>query len=451
MRFLNSLVDQMSDLTLCLITKGRAEYLGSLLASLDRCLKYDHIQVLVLLNGVEDEIAAQFNEWSHNYPAKVKLQEYQDNDARLSRFWPTILELKSKWVSFPSDDDVLNDSFLSQWSSFEISHSNFGAIATRLELIGATGSRLGVSRNPAFKPELSLIESTARAFSECPFLWPGLIIQVAALPKQIPDSRYVLDWWVGIYLLFTTTVQVSQEVFVNYRVHDAQESSVASLSRKNLEALTHFGTFVQGKEFSSWIAERNSSEIIEFLHFLVKYPPIYGDLKFSSEFVSLITSRVESLRRENAVHLASRFVSAYCHDVLIAEDQLKYFGLNWKEFDSSTLRANFNLVPGDGVCLELQTRLNQYNSGSLEFPTITVGCRHSGPRKDTITFDCDAMKSNSEAEDRLILAAEEHLRRSEIFYGAVSPFEYNFIRRFRRFKAALPVWLNRIIYGRMRG
>ncbi len=441
----------MSDLTLCLITKGRPEYLGSLLDSLERCLKNDRVQVLVILNGVQEKIAIHFEEWSRKYPAKVTLQKHQDNDARLSRFWQSILDVKTKWISFPSDDDVLNHYFLDHWDAFEKSHSDFGAIATQLDLIGPTGSSLGIARKPSFNPELSLAESTAQAFSECPFLWPGLIIQVSNLPKQIPDSRYVLDWWVGIYLVFTTRVQVSREVLVNYRVHEGQESSVASLSRKNLEALMHLGNFVNGKEFADWINIRKSSELVEFLNLLIKYPPIYGDLKFTSELVSLITRRVEHLSKERAVKLTSFFVNALAHDVLITENQLRYLGLNLTDNLVSDDKANFNLKFAKGICPELRMVLAHYHSNSGEYPSIIVGCRHSESGEKFVKFECNALTSKREIEDKFILEAEELLKKSEVFHGAVSPFEYNLIRIFRRIKTSMPVWLNRIIYGRMRG
>jgi hypothetical protein len=439
----------MSDLTLCLITKGRAEYLGSLLASLDRCLKYDHIQVLVLLNGVEDEIAAQFNEWSHNYPAKVKLQRYQDNDARLSRFWPTILEIKTKWVSFPSDDDILNDSFLSKWNSFENSHSNFGAIATRLELIGPSGSRLGVVRNPSYNPKLSLPESAVRAFSECPFLWPGLIIQVASLPSQIPDSRYVLDWWVGLHLLFSNSVQVSEEVLVNYRVHDGQESAVASLSRKNLEAVTHLGNFVAGDLFADWITSRSQEEIVEFVGLFAKYRPLYGDIKFSSELVSIITRRVTSLRQENEVQVASLLMNALAHDVLVEESQLKYLGIQ-KHIPEKAPRANFNLEFCEGVCEELESILRLNNFLSADFPTVLVGCNHSTSETIFVKIDCKFTRPMETILDNLVVLGEEQLKSKQVFVASVSPFEYNLIRKYRIVKMKMPFWLNRVFYRRSR-
>lgn len=439
----------MSDLTLCLITKGRPEYLNSLLNSLDLCLKYEQIRVLVILNGVEEKIAFQFNEWSQNYPEKVKLLKYQENDARLSRFWPSILNIKTKWISFPSDDDVLNHSFLDHWDEFENSHSSFGAIATRLELIGPTGSRLGISRNPSFKPELAMTESMAQAFSECPFLWPGLIIQVSALPKEIPDSRYVLDWWVGLHLLFSSSVQVSEKVLVNYRVHDGQESAVASLSRKNLEAITHLGNFVNGDLFARWVSDLPQKESIEFVENLARYRPLYGDTKFSGEFVSIITSKVASLRPEHEVRISCLLANALAHDVLIDEGQLKYLGLQNLELGSLN-KSNFNLEFCAGVCEELKLVLGFKFLNPVDFPTVRVGCNHSNSNASFVKLDCNKTAQREMILDNLEVSGEEQLKSRDVFLASVSPFEYNLIRKYRVAKTKMPAWLNRVVYRNVR-
>lgn len=439
----------MSDLTLCLITKGRPEYLDSLLDSLERCLKSDRIQVLILLNGVQEEIAIQFEEWSRSYPTKVKLQKYQENDARLSRFWPTILDVKTKWISFPSDDDVLNHSFLNHWDTVEKSYSGFGAIATRLDLIGPTGLSLGIARDPSFNPDLSLPESSAKAFSECPFLWPGLIIQVAALPNEIPNSRYVLDWWIGLHLLFSNSVQVCEMVLVNYRVHDGQESAIASLSRKNLEAIAHLGDFVNGITFAEWVSERSQKEIVEFVEFFAKYRPLYGDIKFSSELVSIITNRVASLRREKEVQISCLLVNALAHDVLIDEGQLKYLGIQNLKAGKLT-KTNFNLEFCDQVCEKLYSLLGLKILNSADFPTVLVGCNHSTSDSSFVKIDCGITGLEEEILANLIVSGEEQLKSRGVLPASVSPFEYNLIRKYRVAKRRMPVWLNRIIYRNVR-
>ena len=53
----------MSDITLCLITKGRPDFLNKLLASFDRALDHKNVKVLVILNGVDPKIMNDFYKW----------------------------------------------------------------------------------------------------------------------------------------------------------------------------------------------------------------------------------------------------------------------------------------------------------------------------------------------------------------------------------------------------
>ena len=397
----------MSDLTLCLITKGRADYLISLLESFTRALEYDQIRILVILNGVESQIADQFQEWSQMHSDKVNLHAFAENDVRLSRYWSLILGIQTKWVAFPSDDDLLNPSFFDEWDIFEKSHSLSGAVATPLEIIDQSGEKTGAIRHPSFNPDSDISEYSAKAFSECPFLWPGLIIQISALPKDIPDTRYVIDWWMGLHLIFTTKVEVSRSTLVNYRVHEMQEGAVASLARKNLEATVHLGNFVNDQTFADWIKARSPEEVINFMQFLLKYPPLYGDLKFSSEMVSVIAQKVKSLREEKEVRLSSLLINALAHDVLINEDQLIFFGGQVEELNNRASRTNFNLIFSSHACSKLESRLRLARVNNIAFPTVVVGCNHSSASPSDIRLDCDAIGDPRDLVDKLLFEVED--------------------------------------------
>lgn len=440
----------MSDLTLCLITKGRADYLDLLLKSFAHALEYDQIRILIILNGVEDKIADQFQEWSQMHSHKVDLHAFAENDVRLSRYWSLILGIQTKWVAFPSDDDLLDPSFFDRWDIFEKSHSLSGAVATPLEIIDQYGEKTGATRHPSFNPNSDISEYSAKAFSECPFLWPGLIIQISALPKDIPDTRYVIDWWMGLHLIFTTKVEVSKYILVNYRVHEMQESAVASLARKNLEATVHLGNFINDETFAGWIKARSPEEVINFMQFLFKYPPLYGDLKFSSEIVSVIAQKVKSLREEKEVRLSSLLINALAHDVLINEDQLVFFGGQVEDLKNRASRTNFNLVFSKHTCSNLESRLGLAQMNNNAFPTVVVGCNHSNASPSDISLDCDALGGPRVLVDKLLFEVENHFKSKELFQRSVSPFEYSIIRKLRLLKVRIPRWLIWAIQGRLR-
>jgi len=436
----------MSDLTLCLITKGRSEYLDPLLRSLSVALNHDQLKVLVILNGVTPDIATRFRVWAEGMPGKVKVESFTDNKAGLSRFWPIISAITSKWVAFPSDDDILNEKFFENWVGFETAHSHFGAIATELALIDSSGSSLGITRKPSYSPEIEEVEFIARAFRECPFLWPGLIIQVSKLPKQIPNSRYVLDWWIGIYLLCSGEVAVADSVLVNYRVHDTQESAVASLARKNLEASVHLGNFINDDIFAKWVININAQEVVDFLLYLLKHPPLYGDPTFSSELISVIARRVSVLRNEIEVQVCLNFVNALAHNVPIDEKQLDFISLIGPLKERIEKSLNFNIKFSQTSCATIKSALTFHSVNNDSLPKVIVGCKHSAHNSRQISIDCENLSDTSALIDSLLLQTGEYLEKIEYFTTSVSPFEYKLIRRARLVKSRIPKSVNWLVY-----
>lgn len=216
----------MSDITLCLITKGRPDFLNELLASFDRALDHKNVKILVILNGVDPNIMNDFYKWGGEHIGRVDFLSFAQNDAGISRLWSEITSLKTKWVMFPSDDDVINNGLAGVLDNLESIPAEIGAVATPLNLIDSKGLEIGLARKPIFSPDLSIVENSAKAISQCPFLWPGLIIKVSALPQHIPNTRYVTDWWIGLYLIFSTGIAILDSPVIFYRVHEIGRAHV---------------------------------------------------------------------------------------------------------------------------------------------------------------------------------------------------------------------------------
>jgi hypothetical protein len=435
----------MNDITLCLITRGRHEFLDQLLDSFNQIIQYPCVKFMIILNGASQDINEKFNTWSKTYADKIELHYFPHNDARLTSFFPLINSVETDWICFPSDDDIIDEAFFEQWEDLVSSFSSFGAIATNLELIDAQGKSLGIIKKPSYDIKLPLEESAAKSLSECPFLWPGLIIRVKELPMSIPGTRYVSDWWVGLHLLFKSNVQVIDRVFTKYRVHPDQESNVSSLSRKNLEALVHLGSFVRSKSFSDWILELETVQVKSFLENLVKYPPIYGDSKFSKEFVSLVTDTVKTLRVENDVRSIAHMVNAYSHGVIISESQILYLG----DFDTNaptSNRFNLNFIFDEQCCSKIKDIQSKIEKSSSVYSSVSVACSHINNSKHHLLLDCESLDLTSNTSDLLAQLGNEFLHKSGVFEGSVSQFEYSLIQKVRRLKNRIPASFNKIIY-----
>lgn len=434
----------MIDVTLCLITKGRSEYLEPLLESFDRALSFEGVHVSVILNGVESEISKVYHDWASKHVGAVTIHSFPKNDARGSSYWGIVKALKSEWVAFPSDDDVLDEKFFGNWQKFEELSKNAGAVACELTLISHKGKETGVIRRPSYDLELPLVENVARSFHECPFLWPGLLMRTSVLPTSIPPSRFVSDWWVGLNLIFTTKIVTSNSSFLYYRVHEGQESSAAPFGRKNAEALFHFKNFVQSDTFSLWISELTNNEVIDFLRSIRKFPPIYGDLRFSSELASSIANRIIILRDNAEIFREAHFTNAIAHNVLIDSNQLIFFSNETVEIDLPNNSFNFYFSLAPSVCAKLKDLSDYSRRSGEDYPTLKIGCSHSKIEKDTVRLDCG--NDSVGLIDQLLISATEYFEIKEIFDTAISPFEFKLVRIWRTIKGKLHPSIKRIIY-----
>lgn len=428
----------MADITLCLITKGRSEFIDQLLTSFDQALKNDKVNILVVLNGANSKVIERFQEWGIKHADRVDFVIFLENQANNPQAWNKILSLKTKWVMFPSDDDVINDDFSDVVNTLGIIPPSIGAVATSMKVIDLSGNEFGILRKPFFSPQLSVVENAARAISQCPFLWPSLIIRVSSLPQQVPHSRYVFDWWIGLYLIFTSGISTMESPTISYRVHNQQESSVASLSRKNLEALTHLGEFFESQIFTNWLIARSPQEVIEFLLNLAKYPPLYGEMKFSSQMVSIITNRVMSLRNEIEVNKIALFTKALAHDVLIDETQLKYLSKYSNLKSVSGIHFNYFFRTNPAVCSRIKTIFNSSSQPMINLPILRVCCNHTAKTEEGIKLNCDEDFSREDLIDQLHLKSTEYFQSRQYFQKSVSPFEYRIIIMIRKLKHYAP-------------
>jgi hypothetical protein len=176
------------DLTICLITKGRVEYIDQLLESLDPVLEYDWVKILIVLNGANLDFQTKIESWAVGKAAV--LVEYRiENESRPSYLWTSIRKHVNSWCTFISDDDVFNHEILNEIKKVFILNSNLVGIASSVEVIDSVGNVTGEIRNPTYKTEISSGKSFARAIHEPCFPWPSLYFDIRTLPEILPNSR----------------------------------------------------------------------------------------------------------------------------------------------------------------------------------------------------------------------------------------------------------------------
>jgi hypothetical protein len=425
---------------------GREQFIQPLLRSFEAIIQDDNFKILVILNGVSGPIEDIYLEWEKHYPNQVEVVVKKENDAGIAAFLPIIKNVKSEWICFPSDDDLLDVSFFSKWGDLSRGKAEFGVIASGINLIDSEGNSLGINKTPFYDQALSFPENVARSLSECPFLWPGLIIRVNLIPSRGPSSRYVSDWWLGLHLMFNAKVCTLEDFFTHYRVHGGQESNVSSSSRKNFEALIHLGDFISSQSFRTWIDSLELTEMRDFLGFLLKYPPLYSDPNFSSEFISIVTNAIRSTRSEESIKHLATFVSAYSHGVLVGSSDLRYLGNSLALVNEKPTTFNFNFLIDDGSCTKIKSIPNYFNEVFAQVPVLNFGCSHSRKQRNLLRLDCENLASQRQILDSLSQLGTEEFNRLGFFDHSVSRFEYVIIKKFRRMKYFFSLAITQVIY-----
>ena len=95
-------------LTICLITKGRKEYLEDALKSYEKFLDVDNVDVILIDNG-SDLLSKQILlDWKLKCSKKVSYFRIETNNpSGFTAFWDIIESSSPDWILNPGDDDIL--------------------------------------------------------------------------------------------------------------------------------------------------------------------------------------------------------------------------------------------------------------------------------------------------------------------------------------------------------
>jgi hypothetical protein len=206
------------ELTICLITKGRIEYLEELLNSLDGVSEYDWVKILIILNGAEQKVVSRINEWSSTR-SEVTIEFRKVNDVRPSILWPLVKRHSAGWCIFISDDDLFKSGILPSFQLILERKPNLVGVTALAEVVNAKGFATGEIKRSFLHEGTIQIEAVAKSLNAPPFPWPTLFFNISKLQEEIPNSRYVFDWWVCLQLVLNGEIGFLEEICVQYRNH----------------------------------------------------------------------------------------------------------------------------------------------------------------------------------------------------------------------------------------
>jgi hypothetical protein len=428
-------------LTICLITKGREEYFSSMARGLEECLDDPKVSLLIIDNGSKPLMKEKIENWATGL-ARTELVRLENNVTSPSLLWQEIFKRDLDWALFPSDDDIIEPQIIGEWRDVVNSDSEINAFASSLSLIDRKGLKTGEVITPSCASDYGAAR-VAAAFHEPPFLWPGLFLRVNQLPRNLPSSRYVFDWWVGVQLLISGKVVCTDAIGAYYRVHEDQESNLATSRRKYFEALIYLDELVTSPSFVNWLARMTFTEKISFWESIIKSPPIYGDKNFSSTLLTSFYKKISDscdLVSEKA-EFANRF--ALYNGVLLRSGQVGSLVFDNKS-SKQVLPGNFNVVVLQDSCKEIQDLADLVNSKSALY-FRRVGCSHLRKDSTFLSLDCDSLKllELENAADELTRILSDEYERKALGTQTFSSGEILVLQILRRFRHISPDFVRR--------
>jgi hypothetical protein len=408
---------------------------------LSEALKYDWVKILVVLNGVTPEVHERISGWATDN-TKIIIENKIENEPNPSVMFGEIRQKVKGWCNFISDDDIFNHEILNVIESTLSQNEKLIAVSTAVEVIDSLGNKTGETRSPNYDPSVSKASNLVSALHEPSFPWPSLFFNIDVLPENLPSSRYVFDWWVGIQLIMAGQVSIVEEPGVKYRVHEGQESSVASNRRKYFEALIWFMRLVKSMEFKNWLSELSNEDKQDFWRSLSLKKPIYGDSKFSLIMTfSIAEEMILLVDRDLKEEIMNKL--ALVSGVILKQSESQHV---IPGFEQRTSLSNCRLQFKDGTC-ESVTSLGEYFSKQNDLPLIYVSCRHSHSKKSSYLVECLLIKDLEIRlrADFLSMQLANAMESDGVFDLTLTPVEIGLVKSYRIIKRIMPKRLHAVI------
>ncbi len=422
--------------TYCLVTKGRREYLPSILESLDTALKDMDVQVIIVDNGCPADVSQILSGWCATGSDRKHYVRFDINDTSAPRVWSKLRDFDVHWLNFPGDDDLIHPEFLEDARNLVREKKNLTAIASSMRIIDSIGKPTGQVRQPVEHLN-DHVKYLALSFHEPPFLFPGLFINFKKITSPLPNSRYIFDWWLSLNLISLGDVATTSKVSIDYRVHGDQESALAPNRRKYFEAQVILSRFIQGETFRNFISELSDDEKLRFWELLSGSGPIYGDREYGRALMFSISLLIADSMADstNSSKLLGRLAALNGTFLRAGEANTLLPSIFSTELLSE---SNFQLIIAKGSCTQLALLVESTQVKVDQRLSFVVGCRHS-PVKAEFLLDCDLIEDSPQLSlDVLIVQITERLEMEGLLEFKITPIERRILSLVRSLKRLIP-------------
>lgn len=380
--------------TTVLVTQpSRIRYLEESLKQLSLALTLNHnMNLLVIFNGESHQGESILTPIINMHGERVRSKTIKENSPLPTRLVSIIRNEGLRWVHLPGDDDLVIPESYANFAEALDSHPDSIAIAFSAKTIDANGAGGEKVLRPFNVNRASKSETLANALHKPLFIWPSLMFDFDALPKNIFVSRFVFDWWVGLSLFLAGDIQVVQVPLIHYRIHSDQESFHTSENRKRFEAEMMLGaTLLQER---AQLVLRNQADHKRFLAEIRRRPPIYGDPLFGASILLMLQN---SLAQEisELQSLPEGYLGSFTerHGILMNLQEFPAFS---SREASAPRKFNFRLDVAEETCRPMRKVLDEIlaSSGAI---VGRIGCIHTSSESHhshlAIQVDCTGIQN----------------------------------------------------------
>ena len=425
-------------LTICLLTKGRKEYLEEALSSYEKFIDTGDVDVILLDNG-SDLLSKQILlDWKLKHEKKVSYIRNEVNDpGGFTIFWDKLKTFSPDWILNPGDDDILVFDVYQKWVQAVKNNPSLNAFASSAEIIDSSGRATGEIRMPSINGISNQIELISNSIHQPPFFWPSLFFKFSSIPTPVIHSRFTHDWWIGLNLILKGPIQSTESVGVKYRVHKYQESFQSSNRRKFFEGYNMLITVFNSNEFKFLLESMTSSELEKLLDLCIIKKPLYSQPEY---FLSLIRELAKNIIKVKNSKIASsvaieKYVLSAAISTKINDLENIYTGL-----DSPNIKSlgNIAITFSENVCENLLSVEKFFNKNMMD--SFQISCRHSIFYRNSILINCEDFDQLEDFEiaDVVLLSLDKNLENNGVLNFIMTPFERDLIRFYRSLKLKIP-------------
>ena len=425
-------------LTICLLTKGRKEYLEDALSSYEKFIDTGNVDVILFDNG-SDLVSKQILlNWKLKFDQKVSyIRNEVNNPGGFTIFWDQLKTFNPDWILNPGDDDILVFDVYQKWVQAVENNPSLNAFASSAEIIDSSGRITGEIRIPSINGISDQIKLISNSIHQPPFFWPSLIFKFSAIPTPVIHSRFTHDWWIGLHLILKSQIQSTESIGVKYRVHKNQESFQSSNRRKFFEGYNMLITVFNSEEFKKLLESITSSEIERLLDLCIINKPLYSQPEYYLPLIRDLATSIIKVKDSNLINsiVAEKYILSAAIYTKMNDLENIYTGLDSSNIESP---GNIAVTFSESVCKNLLSVEKFFNKNMMD--SFQISCKHSKFYRGSTVINCEDFDQLEDFEiaDVILLSLDKKLENNGVLNFTMTPFEREMINFYRNLKLKIP-------------